>query len=125
MFLFFLCFPSSFFVFLLCFYMCFFDCKCKSLKRLGKNRKKTERNIKKKQKNSKENRKNRNTGFPTHEPPRINRTNYSRRFVGWKSCISVFYVFLRVFLFFLCFFLFFLFSPSLFKLLHLQSKKHI
>ena len=35
-------------------------------------------------------------------------------------------VFLRVFLCFLCFFMFFfMFSPSLFKLLHLQSKKHI
>ena len=70
--------------------------------------------------------KNRNTWFPAHEPPRINRTNYSRRFVGWKSCIYICSVFLRVVLCFFCFFLlFFLFSPSRFKLLHLQSKKHI
>ena len=50
----------------------------------------------------------------------------SRRFVGLKSCISVVSVVLLVFLFFVCFFLFvFMFSPSLFKLLHLQSKQHI
>ena len=49
---FFKCFPYSSFFFLkdvfcfliICFYMCFFDCKCKSLKRLGENNKQTERN---------------------------------------------------------------------------------
>ena len=66
-----------------------------------------------------------NTGYPAHEPPRINRTDYSRRFVGWISCISVFCVFLWVcFMFFVCLFLYlFMFSSSWFKLLHLQSKK--
>ena len=48
----------------------------------------------------------------------------SRRFVGWKYCISVFfYVFDVSCSVVLCFFMFlFMFSPSLFKLLHLQSK---
>ena len=51
----------------------------------------------------------------------------SRRFVGWKSCISVvLYVSLSCYVFVVfmsvvvC-----LFSPSIFKCLHLQSKKHI
>ena len=39
-----LCFPLSFSVVCVC--MCFFDCKCKSLKRLGENIKTTERNRK-------------------------------------------------------------------------------
>ena len=48
---------------------------------------------------------------------------FSRRFVGWKSCISVFLLFFEfVCLFSLFSFVVFVFSPSLFKLLHLQSK---
>ena len=49
---------------------------------------------------------------------------HSRSFVGWISCRSVVYVFLKAFLFYLCVcFVLFMFSPSLFKLLHLQSNK--
>ena len=33
----FFCFSQSFYVCVVCFQMCFFDCKCKSLKRLGEN----------------------------------------------------------------------------------------
>ena len=83
----------------LCFCMCLFDCKCKSLKRLGENitnRKKHKNN--RKQLNKK---KNRNTVFPAHEPPRIIRVIYSWRFVGWIYCI---FLVLWVFLLFLCFF---------------------
>ena len=47
---------------------------------------------------------NRNTGFPAHEPPRIICAIYSRRFVGWKSCFSVLFVFLRVFIYLFMFF---------------------
>ena len=52
---------------------------------------------------------------------------FSRRFVGWKSRISVVYV-LSLSLYALLSVSFcccFMFSPSLFKLLHLQSKQHI
>ena len=89
--------------------MCLFDCKCKSLKRLGENIKNNRKKHKQtEQLKEKHKQKNRNTGYPAHEPPRINRTNYSRRFVGWISCISVvFPVFLWVFLF-VCLFMFLL-----------------
>ena len=117
------------------------DCKCKSLKRLGEHIHKTERNITNNLKRLKEKHKNKQKyRISSPRPPRINRINHSRRFVGWKSCISVcfmfFFEFLCCFYVSFCFFLFlsvsfclcFLFSPSLFKLLHLQSKnicKHI
>ena len=80
--------------------MCFFNCKCKRLKRLGENilkKKKKKKNRKKhkkeKYKNSKKNKKKRNTVYPAHEPPRIICAICSRRFVGWKSCISVVFCF--------------------------------
>ena len=63
----FLCFPSSFSVFF-CFYMCFFDCKCKSLKRLGENRKTTERNI---TKNIKTRRKTEKTEIQDFQPTNL------------------------------------------------------
>ena len=80
-------------------YMCF-DCKCQSLKILGEN-------LKHRKKDNQQNRTtlrkiNRNTGYPALEPPQIFcAIYYSRRFVGWISCISVvcFNVFLRVVLF--------------------------
>ena len=88
--------------------MCFFDCKCKSLKRLGEN-KNNRKKHKQKHENSKENRQNRNTGFPAHEPPR--KINISKGLAGrfLFSCFSFFYVFLWVFMFFfffvfMCFF---------------------
>ena len=89
--------------------MCFFDCKCKSLKRLGENRKTTERNINKKQNNSKENSKNRNTGFPAHEP--LRKINISKGLAGRFSffvllCFPSSSFFLFYFLFYkLCFYM--------------------
>ena len=108
------------------------------MQKLKKTRRKHKQNRKKqnnKHKNSKENTKTRKYRISS---PRTSANKshklfsqtlrdiyFSRRFVGWKSCISVsFYVFLRVFMFLLFFFLFlflYMFSPSLFKLLHLQS----
>ena len=88
-------------------------------KQTERNRHKTEKQLEGKLKT------NRNTGYPAHEPPRINRTNYSRRFVGWISCISGFcFMFsFEFFCFVYVYFCLFRFSPSLFKLLQLQSKK--
>ena len=121
--------PFELLCFVVVFYMCLFDCKCKSLKKTR--RKHKIKNIKKHKHtytNSKKhifkNIKYRNTVFPAHEPLRI---ICARRFVGWIHCISIFYVFLRVCL--CCLFMFLsvvvMFSPSLLQLLHLQSKKHI
>ena len=84
-----------------------FDCKCKSLKRLGENI--NTNKTKNRQLREQHKKENRTTGYPAHEPPRIYVSYiYSRRFVGWMSCISVFvYVFLEAFLFlFVSFFLF-------------------
>ena len=94
-------------MFFVCFYVCFFDCKCKRLKILGENINKNNRNKHKQQQtNSKKYIKtNRNTAYPAHEPPRINRTNYSWRFVGWIYCISVLFM---CFFEFLCFVVMFL-----------------
>ena len=80
------------FEFLCCFYVVIcvlFDCKCKSLKRLGENITTTEINRTTNRTTQKKTENNRNTVYPAHEPPRINHTNYSRRFVGWISCIYV------------------------------------
>ena len=115
-----LCFVCYFVVFfsklvyvLFCCYMCFFDCNCKSLNRLGESITKTQTN----RTTSRKHKNNRNTRYPAHEPPRIYiyiyiyiSYIYSRRFVGWISCISVVYVFLDAFLFFLFFFFFFFFA---------------
>ena len=95
-----------------------FDCKCTSLKRLGENiqhRKKQ----KQKHNNSKNNRNK--TGYPAHEPPRIN----IYRVEGWISCISVWCMLLFEMCFCLCYVSFccFMCWPSLVKLLHLQSTK--
>ena len=86
-------FSLSFFVFIVCFYMCLFDCKCKNLKRLGENRQNTERNRNKHIKHQRKTEKQRNTRYPAHEPPRIFCAIYSRRFVGWIYCISVYFCF--------------------------------
>ena len=84
-----------FFLCVLCFYMCFFDCKCKDLKRLGGNRK-TEQ---KQNRQTRRNTQNRNTGFPAHEPPR--KMNISK---GLAGIFFVFFLFLIMFSFeFLCF----------------------
>ena len=61
--------------------------------------------------------KHRNTGYPALDPTANKYLSGS----GWE--IYVFFLF--VCLFFFEFYVFFLFSPSLFKLLHLQSKNHI
>ena len=77
--------------------MCFFDCKCKSLKRLGENIKQTERYIKQTTDKLKEKHKNkhRNTGYPAHEPT----VNKYLSGSGWEFSI----VFLFYFYLFLCF----------------------
>ena len=70
------------------FTLCFFDCECKSLKRLGENRNKNNRNKQKnKQTNSKNNRNNRNTEYPALDPTANKYLSVS----GWE--ISVFFVF--------------------------------
>ena len=93
------------------------------LKKTRRKHKTKQKETEKKHKNLKENKKNRNTGFPAHEPPRINRTNYSQSFVGWIFCISVFFCCsLSVSVVFMFLSVVFLFSHSIFKLSHLQSK---
>ena len=81
-----LCFSLSV-VCVFCCHMCCFDCKCKSLNRLGENR--TDR--KQNRKASRKTKKHRNTWYPAQNPT-ANKCNMfvSRRFVGWISCISVF-----------------------------------
>ena len=65
----FCCFRLVFVCCLVCCYTCLFDCKCKSLKRLGENK----QEVKSFEKNMYlQKRKNRNTLYPAHEPPRIN-----------------------------------------------------
>ena len=83
-----------------------FDCKCKNLKRLGENI--NTNKTKNRQLREQHKKENRTTGYPAHEPPRIYVSYiYSRRFVGWMSCISVFvYVFLEAFLFLFVYFCF-------------------
>ena len=86
-----------------------FDCKCKNLKKTRRRHKtnKHKDTYKQTEQLEEKHKKNRNTGYPAHEPPRINRTNYSRRFVGWIYCISVFSVFFSLsFSVVLCFFMF-------------------
>ena len=68
----------SFFFFKQCLCMCFFDCKCKILKQLGEHIK-----IQKEQQTF--------------------CAIYSRRFVGWILCISVFVLFFFEFFFVFCF----------------------
>ena len=117
-FLFFRCLFSYIYIYYV--FICFFDCKCESLNRLGENRKARNRNTTEK---LREKQNNRNTGYPAHEPPSRNlRDIYSRRFVGWISCISVF-CFSGSFSVCVCFIVSFLrkmYSHSLFKLLYLQ-----
>ena len=89
---------------MLLFFVCicvFFDCKCKSLKRLGEYIKKNRKKHKQTQNNSKKNRNNKNinTVFPAHELPR--NINISKGLAG--RFLFLFYVFLRVFLFCLLF----------------------
>ena len=50
-------------------HMFFFDCKCKSLNRLGEHIKQNMKNINKTEK-LREKQQIRNTGYPAHEPPR-------------------------------------------------------
>ena len=56
------------FVFVCC-YMCLFDCKCKNLNRLGEHIQHINEAEKLREKH---NNKHRHTGYPAHEPPRIN-----------------------------------------------------
>ena len=83
-----------------CFYMSMFDCKCKSLNRLGENRK-TNR---KKQKSFEKN-KNANTGYPALDPTANKYLSGS----GWEMmyfCFFVFLFFSKLFMF-VCFYVFF------------------
>ena len=88
-------------------YLCFFDCKCKSLKRLGENRKQTETNRKTTEQLEGKQKTNRNTGYPAHEPPR--KINISKGLAGrFLLFFVLFVVFLRVdsvvFCFYMCLF---------------------
>ena len=107
------CFSSSVFI------CVFFDCKCKSLNRLGENKHKhRETNIKQKSFEN-QHKTTRNTGYPAHEPPRI----YIVYLFAQVRGLDILYLccLLRFFSKLFCFFLFCMFSPSRFKLLHLQS----
>ena len=102
-----LCFPLSFSVFYyvsLCFFFLFFFMFSPSLfKLLHLQSKKNTYKNRTQHKHSKENIKQ--TEKPKYPSQTLRDIYFSRRFVGWKSCISVFvYVFLRVVLF-LCLFL--------------------
>ena len=120
--------------------MCVFvDCKCKSLDRLGENiNKKTERNITNTTEKLREENilnKKRNTGYPAHVPPRRNIWYiyiyiYIYIFAEVRGLDILYFCFVVLFSKLFCFvnvsfWLCFMFSPSLFKLLHLQSNKHI
>ena len=110
--------------------MCLFDCKCNNWNRLGEHITNITQqiNIHKTEKlRDKHTTKNINTGYPAQDPTANMYHNiYSRRFVGWISFTSVVYMFLEAFLFHVCCFMsVFQFSPSLCKVLHLQSNKHI
>ena len=65
---FFFCFSLSCSVFLRVFICVLFDCKCKSLKRLGENIKQQQKETEKQQNNFKKNINNRNTGYPALDP---------------------------------------------------------
>ena len=145
----------------LCFYTCCFDCKCKSLNRLGEHifvffKKRKQKDNKKRKASrktllqkteildiqptnlrewislrfrlgnnefSEKNQQNRNSLFPSRNLRDV--YSPSGRGLDIQHFCVLFYVFLEAFLLFFCFFMFVMFSPSLFKLLHLQSKKHI
>ena len=126
------CFPSSCFVLFMFVYMCF-DCKCKSLKQVGEHI--TNNNTNKQKRNIQTQRNTETTEIQYIQPSTRPRINISQvpagRFMFFFLCVlSVVCVYLR-FVMFCCLFLsvVFLFSPSCFKLLHLQSKnntyKHI
>ena len=124
----FLCFSRSFSVFVVsfCFVFCF---RLVDLSFCIYNR--TNTYINQKTKNIKKLREKQNNWKRTTEIHYFAAGTWERfirgRVEGWISCILVFRVF-RVFLealFVFCVFMFFMFSPSLFKLLHLQSNKHI
>ena len=109
----FLCFPYSFYVFF-CFYMCSFDCKCKSLKRLGENlTKQTEiNNNKTEQLEEKHKQNNINTGYPALDPTANRYLSGS----GWE--IYVFFL-----LFFLCMFSFELFLNVFIRVFSIVNAK--
>ena len=124
------CFPySSFFFFFffvlwfLYFYMCVFDCKCKSLKRLCENIKNKQQHKEtehKQQNNSKNNiNTNRTTWFPAHEPLRT--ITISKGLAG-RFLFSFMFLFLFMFSFELLCFLFYVFIGVFFdcKCKHLK-----
>ena len=96
--------------------MCLFDCKCKSLKRLGENIKQNRKKQTTKEKLEGEHKQNINTGFPAREP--LRKMNISKGLAGR-------FLFFFFFFFFLCFpliyiyiyihiyFLFFLFKDNM------------
>ena len=122
-------FISKLFTCLLCVCVCFVDCKCKRLNRLGENIKNKTLTTTLTRTNRKASRKKHKTEIQDIQPTNLREYIsyiYSWRFVGWISCMSVLfvYVFLEACLFYCCLCLcVILFSPSLFKLLHLQSNK--
>ena len=68
--------------------MCFFDCKCKSLKILGENIQQTEQNIQKQEQLEENMNKNINTGYPAHEPT-------ANKYLSGSDCeIYVFFLYM-------------------------------
>ena len=123
--MFLLCFMffSKLLMLFICFHMCCFDCKCKSLNRLAENRK-TKRNrnntekLREKQKKQQKYRISSPRGFVDNDI-----FICGGSWAGYPVFL-LFYVFLEAFLFY-CMFLSVccMCSPCLFKLLHLQLKK--
>ena len=70
-------------------------CSSKSLNRLGENIKKTERNRQKTEKLEGKHKKQKKQKSPSQT---LRDIYFSRRFVGWKSCISVVFCFRLIFL---------------------------
>ena len=91
-----------------------------------KKKQKQKKTIKKKQK-SFETKNEKNTGYPAHESPQINISHIFAEVRGLDILhFCLFYVCSRSVLFYvLLFSVLFMCSPSLCKLLHLQSKKHM
>ena len=88
------------------FYMSLFDCKCKSLNRLGENRnkqKQTERNRNKTEKLREKQKNNKNTGYPALDPTANKYLSGS----GWEImyfCFLCLMFFSKLFMFFVCFY---------------------
>ena len=83
---------------LFCLYLCFFDCKCKSLNRLGENIKQQQTNSEK----LREHQKNIDTGSPAQDPTA---NKYIRFRLGNNvfSCFNVLYIYIYIYFLLMCF----------------------